>query len=223
VDDARHTWLAADQAEQVWVSRERRSIRRAYVTSEVRLRLHQTAFRERVLEAYSSNAHSVDFVIKNLLEAAHIIPDNHPEERTTRTQWHGALLPPSHRAFDRAFLGLRPDYTIEDEAGHSDREGRSHLGARDPGIAWFPHFAPSSGATTPRPGGGSKFRYKQFQEAAEALRDIGSGTDFAIVGLKMLNGTVAITDHGWYRVPRRAQGLDEVNFWTPVCSLRVPC
>jgi len=30
-----------------------------------------------------------------------------------------------------------------------------------------------------------------------------------------MNGTVAITDHGWYRFLLAQDGLDEVNFWTP--------
>jgi len=30
-----------------------------------------------------------------------------------------------------------------------------------------------------------------------------------------MNGTVAITDHGWYEFLAAQQGLDEVNFWTP--------
>jgi hypothetical protein len=34
-----------------------------------------------------------------------------------------------------------------------------------------------------------------------------------------MNGTVAITDHGWYRFLLAQDNLDEVNFWTPVGSL----
>jgi hypothetical protein len=30
-----------------------------------------------------------------------------------------------------------------------------------------------------------------------------------------MNGTVAITDHGWYRFLLAQDDLDEVNFWTP--------
>jgi len=30
-----------------------------------------------------------------------------------------------------------------------------------------------------------------------------------------VDGTVAITDHGWYEFLRAQDGLDEVNFWTP--------
>jgi len=30
-----------------------------------------------------------------------------------------------------------------------------------------------------------------------------------------MNGTVAITDHGWYEFLLAQDALDEVNFWTP--------
>jgi hypothetical protein len=30
-----------------------------------------------------------------------------------------------------------------------------------------------------------------------------------------MNGTVAITDHGWYEFLPAQNGLDEMNFWTP--------
>jgi putative restriction endonuclease len=30
-----------------------------------------------------------------------------------------------------------------------------------------------------------------------------------------VDGTVAITDHGWYEFLLAQEGLDEVNFWTP--------
>jgi hypothetical protein len=30
-----------------------------------------------------------------------------------------------------------------------------------------------------------------------------------------MNGTVGITDHGWYEFLLAQSGLDEVNFWTP--------
>ena len=30
-----------------------------------------------------------------------------------------------------------------------------------------------------------------------------------------MNGTVAITDHGWYEFLRAQSDLEEVNFWTP--------
>jgi putative restriction endonuclease len=112
VDDTRYTWLAADQFEQGWVSRETESIRRAYITSEVRVRLHQTAFRERVLEAYQQQCAFCRLRHQELLEAAHIIPDNYPEGEPLVPNGM-ALCSLHHRAFDRAFLGLRPDYTIE--------------------------------------------------------------------------------------------------------------
>jgi len=33
-----------------------------------------------------------------------------------------------------------------------------------------------------------------------------------------VEGTVAITDYGWYEFLLQQRGLDEVNFWTPSAS-----
>ena len=94
------------------VSEGRQEVRRAYVTAAVRVRLHQRAFRERVLEAYRQQCAFCRFRHPELLDAAHIMPDSHPEgEPVVRNGL--ALCTLHHAAFDRAFLGLRPDYTIE--------------------------------------------------------------------------------------------------------------
>lgn len=94
------------------VSEDRHEVRRAYVTAAVRVRLHQRAFRERVLEAYRQQCAFCRFRHPELLDAAHIMPDSHPEgEPVVRNGL--ALCTLHHAAFDRAFLGLRPDYTIE--------------------------------------------------------------------------------------------------------------
>jgi hypothetical protein len=36
-----------------------------------------------------------------------------------------------------------------------------------------------------------------------------------------MNGTVAITDHGWYEFLLAQNGLDEENFWTPSAGILV--
>lgn len=53
--------------------------RRVYITSIVRQRLHQQSFRERVLEAYRQHCAICMLRHSELLDAAHIIPDNEPE------------------------------------------------------------------------------------------------------------------------------------------------
>lgn len=86
--------------------------RRSYVTSSVRVRLHQRSFRERVLEAYQRQCAFCRFRHEEMLEAAHIIPDSHPEgEPTVRNGI--ALCTLHHSAFDRRFLGVNPDFKIE--------------------------------------------------------------------------------------------------------------
>jgi putative restriction endonuclease len=86
--------------------------RRAYVTAAVLVRLHQRAFRERVLEAYRHECAFCHFRHQELLDAAHIVPDSHPEgEPVVRNGL--ALCTLHHAAFDRLFLGVRPDYVIE--------------------------------------------------------------------------------------------------------------
>jgi len=113
VDDVAHAWsLPAGLARAGQVSEDRESIRRAYVTAAVRVRLHQRAFRERVLEAYRQQCAFCRFRHPELLDAAHIVPDSRPEgEPVVRNGL--ALCTLHHAAFDRAFLGLRSDYTIE--------------------------------------------------------------------------------------------------------------
>lgn len=84
---------------------------RAYVTSTVRRRLHQQAFRERVLRAYHEQCALCRLRHDELLDAAHITPDS--EERGDPVVTNGvALCKLHHAAFDRHFLTIRPDYRV---------------------------------------------------------------------------------------------------------------
>jgi len=86
--------------------------RRAYVTRETRQRMHQQAFRERVLRAYSEQCAVCRLRHEELLDAAHILPDGHP--RGAPVVPNGlALCKLHHAAFDRFILGVRPDLTVE--------------------------------------------------------------------------------------------------------------
>ena len=108
VDDADHVGLGP--TEQVREPEE--DARRRYVTSIVRVRLHQRSFRERVLEAYRRQCAFCSFRHEEMLDAAHIIPDAHAKgEPVVRNGL--ALCTLHHSAFDRYFLGVRPDYVIE--------------------------------------------------------------------------------------------------------------
>ena len=120
VDDARQVDLLRPREAEPGLGREHdpppydegAEGRRAYVTSVVRRRLHQRAFRERVLDAYRRQCSLCQLRHEELLDAAHIIPDS-AEEGTPDVTNGLALCKLHHAAFDRNFLGIRPDYRIE--------------------------------------------------------------------------------------------------------------
>jgi len=78
----------------------------------VRHRLHQQAFRARVLEAYRTRCALCRLRHQELLDAAHIIADAKPEGEPVVSNGL-ALCKLHHAAFDRHFLAVRPDYLIE--------------------------------------------------------------------------------------------------------------
>lgn len=86
--------------------------RRAYATRLVRQRLHQVAFRERVIRAYQERCALCLLRHQELLDAAHITPDNRDEGDPVVSNGI-ALCKLHHAAFDRMFFAIRPDYTIE--------------------------------------------------------------------------------------------------------------
>lgn len=86
--------------------------RRAYVTSITLRRLHQQVFRERVLSAYRRQCAFCRLRHEELLDAAHIVPDSEPEGEPTVSNGL-SLCTLHHKAFDRFFIGLRPDYVLE--------------------------------------------------------------------------------------------------------------
>ena len=86
--------------------------RRRYVTREVKARLHQRGFRERVLKAYKEQCAFCHFKHINLLDAAHIVPDSE-DEGTIEVQNGMALCKIHHAAFDQNIIGVTPDYEIK--------------------------------------------------------------------------------------------------------------
>ena len=85
---------------------------RKYITSSVKQRLHQKAFRERVLLAYSQQCAFCRIRHIQLLDAAHIIPDG--EELGDPVVNNGlSLCKIHHAAFDSNIIGVTPDYIIE--------------------------------------------------------------------------------------------------------------
>jgi len=86
--------------------------RRAYVTATFRRRLHQVAFRERVIRAYHNSCALCRLRHLSLLDAAHITPDSDAEGEPLVSNGL-ALCKLHHAAFDAFFFAVRPDYTIE--------------------------------------------------------------------------------------------------------------
>ena len=112
VDDAAHSGLIAATGMTASVHDDREAVRREYITAAVRQRLHQRAFRERVLDAYRRQCAFCRLRHEELLDAAHIVPDAEPEGEPLVSNGL-ALCKLHHAAFDRCFVGVRPDYVIQ--------------------------------------------------------------------------------------------------------------
>jgi putative restriction endonuclease len=90
----------------------RTELRRQYATATVQVRLHQASFRERVLDAYRTHCAMCRLKHRELLDAAHIIPDADPQGHPDVSNGL-SLCKIHHTAFDCGILGIRPDYVIE--------------------------------------------------------------------------------------------------------------
>ena len=86
-------------------------IRRAYITSKVKIRLHQRCFREKVLEAYQTQCALCRLRHPELLDAAHIIPDSHPEG-SAKISNGISLCKFHHAAYDSLILAISPDFIV---------------------------------------------------------------------------------------------------------------
>jgi putative restriction endonuclease len=87
-------------------------VRRAYLTSLVKVRLHQRRFRERVLHAYQSQCTICRLRHHELLDAAHIIPDEDVAGEPNVTNGL-ALCKLHHAAYDKFIIGVTPDHVVE--------------------------------------------------------------------------------------------------------------
>lgn len=109
------------------------TVRRAYATATVKVRLHQHRFRELVLVAYKQRCAVCRLAHRELLDAAHILPDR--DERGRPEVPNGlALCGVHHGAFDSYILGVDPDYTVhirrdvlEEQDGPMLRHGLQEL------------------------------------------------------------------------------------------------
>jgi len=95
-----------------WAGDDGSDARRRYITSAIKVRLHQRLFRERVLAAYREQCALCRLRHVTLLEAAHITPDSNRDGDPVVTNGV-SLCKLHHAAFDQNILGIRPDYVVE--------------------------------------------------------------------------------------------------------------
>lgn len=91
---------------------EETTLHRRYITTSAKRRLHQVAFRERVLKAYETRCTLCRLKHAALLDAAHIVPDGEPDG-TPEVSNGLALCKIHHAAFDLSYLGITPKYKVE--------------------------------------------------------------------------------------------------------------
>jgi putative restriction endonuclease len=98
-------------------------VEKSYARRLTLQRLHQPAFRQRVLRAYRQCCAVCRLKHAELLDAAHILADSDP--RSLPVVDNGmALCKIHHAAFDSHILGVRPDYVIEiREDVRAERDG----------------------------------------------------------------------------------------------------
>ena len=89
-----------------------RALDRKYITVNAKRRLHQAAFRERVLVAYKTTCALCRLRHGALLDAAHIIPDGEPNGEPEVSNGL-SLCKMHHAAFDLNYLGVTPKYKVE--------------------------------------------------------------------------------------------------------------
>ena len=82
-----------------------------YALRLARQRLHQPAFRTRVLVAYEKRCAVCALRHPSLLDAAHILSDSDPRSLPTVTNGL-AMCKIHHAAFDQSMLGITPDYEV---------------------------------------------------------------------------------------------------------------
>jgi putative restriction endonuclease len=87
------------------------TLERRYAVRQARVRLHQTAFRRRVLVAYRNACTICRLKELSLLDAAHIVGDTQPTGEPVVSNGL-SLCSIHHRAFDQDLVGVSPDYQV---------------------------------------------------------------------------------------------------------------
>jgi putative restriction endonuclease len=94
------------------IAAQEATLHRRYITTSAKRRLHQVAFRERVLSAYETRCALCRLAHGALLDAAHIIPDSEPGGEPEVSNGL-ALCKIHHAAFDLNYLGITPKFKVE--------------------------------------------------------------------------------------------------------------
>lgn len=85
---------------------------RRYLLAETKRRLHQPVFANKVMRAYDVRCAVCSLHHRELLDAAHIIPDGDPLGSPVVPNGL-ALCKIHHAAYDQNILGIRPDHVVE--------------------------------------------------------------------------------------------------------------
>ena len=85
---------------------------RHYLIAETKRRLHQPLFASQVKLAYEMRCAVCQLGERELLDAAHIVPDSHPDGEPVVSNGL-ALCKIHHAAYDRNILGIRPNLVVE--------------------------------------------------------------------------------------------------------------
>lgn len=158
--------VAADDPLQLRYERDDsdNAARRQYVTRQVRQRMHQRSFRDRVLRAYREQCSICRLRHSDLLDAAHITPDS--DEGGEPIVSNGlSLCKIHHAAFDRNYFGIRPDYQVVVRPEIMQEEDGPMLKAGLQQIDESRLILPRSVRERPDPDR-LRARYEQFAESA---------------------------------------------------------
>lgn len=103
--------LTVDEAIRAVPGAEMSPIEKLYAARIVQQRVHQPAFRARIMLAYECQCAVCNLKHVELLDAAHIVEDS--DEHGAPEVTNGlSLCKIHHAAYDRKFLGISPDYVV---------------------------------------------------------------------------------------------------------------
>ena len=141
-----------------------RELHRRYVQVTTLRRVHQEEFRRRVLRAYRESCALCRLRHRELLDAAHIIPDSDPRGDAEVSNAL-SLCKLHHAAFDQQLIGVRPDLVVEvraDVLTESDGPMLIHGLQQMHGLHWI---VPNQTSQRPDPDR-LEARYQLFREAS---------------------------------------------------------